>query len=90
MNIESASILVCRASGLVLLVIGLCFMLPTFFFGVDSGWTSYAPVPRPEPRVRIQRFFRGHLPHLGIVAMGVALILASHPIGRLLAAGLRP
>src|SRR4051812_32000046 len=99
MTTEKTAIIVSRAAGVVLIVIGGSFLLSSLLFGPPSvGWTSYSPLavtsrvevmpPFHDTYIFASHTIRAYFPSAVQMLAGVAMTLLSRPIGRRLARGL--
>ena len=99
MNLEQFGIVVCRGAGLLLLLAGLCALLPAILallfgpttelatMGVRISWTRYDP-----PQFTFGQFCfivaRANISHLAQVVLGAGLLIFSRLVGGLLITGL--
>lgn len=99
MNLEQLGIVVCRGVGLLLLLAGLCALLPAILallfgptselltMGVRVSWTRYAP-----PQFTFGQLcfitLRANIGHVAQVVLGAALLVFSRNVSSLLTTGL--
>ena len=99
MNSEQLGIVVCRGVGLLLLLAGLCALLPAILallfgptselltMGVRVSWTRYAP-----PQFTFGQLcfiaLRANIGHVAQVVLGAGLLMFSRFVGSLLTTGL--
>ena len=91
MNLDQLSIVICRAAGLILLILGFSYLLPALFRSPYSGWTSYAPMSKlpeiPLSVILVQKL-RGSLPAIIQMAGGAILLVGGRSLGVLWTRGL--
>ena len=99
MNLEQLGIVVCRGAGLILLLAGLCALLPAILallfgptsdlltMGVRVSWTRYAPPQFTFGQLCLITL-RANAGHIAQIILGAGLLVFSRFVGGLLTAGL--